>query len=164
LTHHTDFYADAFRKIIGNDETVWEAPGYEIPTVSLSRWPYPEYHTNRDNESIISEDMLEESVQTLIGITEVLETNCKMVRKFRGLVALSNPRYDLYLKPGTDPSTRDRRTEQMERWNYLMDCLPRYFDGKMTILDVAVKHGLPYEELYRYVCRFKERMLIDFVA
>ena len=42
--HAPDYYGDTFRKIVGNDETVWEGPGFEIPCISLSRAFYPEYH------------------------------------------------------------------------------------------------------------------------
>jgi len=161
--HFPDTYFADFRKIIGNDETVWESPGFEIPTVSLSRWPYSEYHTNFDNESIILEEKLRESVDVLMGIINIFEADCKIRRKFKGLVALSNPKYDLYLGPGTDPSIPDKRTGDMAKWNYLMDCIPRYFNEQMSILDIAIKHGLVYEQVYAYIKKFKEKGLIEFV-
>lgn len=163
LSHHCDFYSDAFRKIVGNDETVWEAPGYEIPTVSLSRWPYPQYHTSDDNENIILEEKLEDSVKVLMAIIGIFETNCRLKRNYNGLIALSNPKYNLYIKPGTDPSIPDKRTENMIKWNCLMDYLPRYFDENMTILDIAIKHDLPYEKVYAYISKFKEKGLINFL-
>ena len=43
-----------FESIIINDEYLWEA--YGIPTCSLSRFPYPEYHSSRDDVSIMSEE------------------------------------------------------------------------------------------------------------
>lgn len=160
-----------FRTIVGNDEAVWEAPGYEKPTVSFSRacLPtgketicYPEYHTNLDNEDIISEASLEESVRALLGIIFILETNTRMYRQFEGLVALSNPKYDLYIPPGTDPAILTASSEYQLDWHRLMNFLLRYFDGKMSILDVAIKHNLPYDEVYRYICKFKEKGLITF--
>src|SRR3989442_1703860 len=83
---HPDATYGEFRTIIGNDETVWEAPGVEVPTVSLSRFPFPEYHTSMDTEDIILEERLEEAVEAVLGITEILETNCAMRRTFDGLV------------------------------------------------------------------------------
>ncbi len=157
-----DYFSAPFRKVVGNDETVWEAPGYEIPTVSLSRWPYPEYHTSNDNESIISESMLEDSVGAVLGILQIMETNCTLKRKFDGLIALSNPKYDLYMSQ-RDPSIRPTISEEQVKWNYLMDCLPRYFDGTMTILEIARKHDLPYDELYEYIGRFQKKGLVSFV-
>ncbi len=159
---HPDHFSDKFRKVIGNDETVWEAAGYEVPTASLSRWPYKEYHTSRDNADIIDGEMLEESVQAVLGIVDILETNATVVKKFKGLVALSHPKYDLYVAPGTDPSIKMDKTEDRKKWNYMMDCLPRYFDGKMRILDMAAKHDIEYSRLYDYLLKFKAKGLVDF--
>lgn len=160
--HATDHFADKFRKIVGNDETVWEAPGFEIPTVSLSRYPYEQYHTSLDNEDIIREDILNNSVDIMMGMIEIFETNCTIKRKFDGLIALSNPKYDLYIAPGTDPLIKMDKTEDRTKWNYLMDCLPRYFDGTMTILDIAEKHDIDYALLYGYLLKFKDKGLIEF--
>ena len=44
-----------FREIYGNDETVFNSPGYDIPTISITRVPFKEYHTNFDTPKIISE-------------------------------------------------------------------------------------------------------------
>lgn len=158
-----EYFSAKFRKIVGNDETVWESAGYEIPTVSLSRWPYREYHTSRDNTDIISEEKLRESLRAVLGILDILETNCTMRRNFKGLIALSNPKYDLYISPGTDPSIPMEKTEDRKKWNYLMDCLPRYFDGENTILDIAIKYDIDYQQLYKYLLKFKENGLIELV-
>jgi len=160
--HFPDYYGDKFRKIVGNDETVWEAPGYEIPCISLSRAPYPEYHSDKDNEEIISEERLEEAVKVVMGILEILETNTTLIRKFKGLVALSNPKYNLYI-PTADPSIRPKVSEENRKWNYLMDCIVRYFEGKLTILDIAEKHQIEYFSLYEYLKKFKKVGLVDFV-
>ena len=45
----------AFREIVASDEIVSNGPGYDIPTPSITRWPYKEYHTSDDNPKIISE-------------------------------------------------------------------------------------------------------------
>lgn len=160
---HPDHFADRFRKIIGNDETVWESPGFEIPTVSLSRFPFPEYHTSMDNEDIILEEKLEESVEAVLEVLDILESDCRLKRRFEGLIALSNPKYDLYVSPGTDPSMPAATNDDQRKWNYLMDCLPRYFDGKTTILDISEKHELPFEEVYHYICKFRDKGLVEFV-
>lgn len=157
-----DYYVDRFRKIVGNDETVWEAPGYEVPCICLSRWPYQEYHSDLDNEDIISEEKLKEAVETVIGILDILETDTKMKRHFNGLIALSNPKYGLYI-PTADPSVRPTVSEDQIKWNYLMNCLIRYFDEKLSILDIAIKHDVEYSRLYKYIGKYKDKGLISFV-
>jgi len=157
-----DFRSEAFRKIIGNDETVWESPGFEIPTISLSRYPFPEYHTSMDSPDIILGERLLESAEAVIGVLDILETDCRMERKFNGLIALSNPKYDLYISPGTDPAIMSDASEDRRKWNYLMDCLPRYFDRKTSIFEIAEKFDLPYRDVYIYLQRFRDKGLIDF--
>ncbi len=164
FTHkHPDYFSDKFRKIIGNDETVWESPGYEIPTVSISRFPFREYHTSMDNEDIILQDKSEESVEAFLDTLKIVESNCRIRRKFQGLIALSNPKYDLYVSPGTDPSIQSSVCRDQKKWNYLMDCLPRYFDEKTTVLDIAQKHRLPYIEVFEYILKYQEKGLVEFV-
>jgi aminopeptidase-like protein len=160
---HPEYFSNRFRTIIGNDETVWESPGFEIPTVSISRFPFPEYHTSMDNENIILYEKLEESVDMLLDVLTILESNCRMKRNFNGLVALSNPKYDLYISPGTDPSIPSYSNVVNKKWNNLMDCLPRYFDKKTTVLEIAIKHDLPFHEVRRYIHKFEEKGLVKII-
>ncbi|MBF0474271.1 MAG: DUF4910 domain-containing protein [Deltaproteobacteria bacterium] len=160
LTHHQPgYHSDGFRKIVGNDETVWEAPGFEIPCISLTRYPYGVYHSDKDNEDIIIEQRLTDTVETVLGIIDILETNTVMQRHFNGLVALSNPKYDLYITPG-DPSILPIVSRDQRKWNYLMDCLVRYFDQETQLIDIALKHEIEYAALYNYVTKFEEKGLI----
>ena len=159
LRHHKpDAVEGAFRTIVGNDETVWEAPGIEIPCVSLSRFPYPEYHSSMDTEDIIHADMLDDSVATVLSTIDILEANGTAERLFTGLVALGNPKYDRYVST-EDPSIRSLVTEDQRRWHYLMTCLPRYFDGRTSLLDIAQKFDIDFPLLRSYVAKFEEKGL-----
>jgi len=149
-----------FRQLIGNDETVWEAPGYEVPTITLTRFPYPEYHSSADTVDVIESDRLKEAVEATLGVVDILEANSVMNRQFTGLIALSNPIYDLYISPGGDPSQDPGSRDYDKVWNHLMDCLPRYFDGETTILQVADRHGLPFPAVRNYVRKFAEKGLV----
>jgi aminopeptidase-like protein len=166
LQHSVDEFRTApFRKVVGNDETCWEAAGYEIPFPSLSRSDgnghFPEYHTSRDCPDLIEEDLLEEAVKVVVDAFSILERDSIMERRFRGLVALSHPRYDLY-KPFWDPSDPSRKeiSDRAKRWNYLMDCLPRYFDNYTRLIEIAERHNLPFRALYEYVRQFEEKGLV----
>jgi aminopeptidase-like protein len=163
LRHHaSDVQVSDFRTSVGNDETVWDAAGYEIPTVSLSRWPFPQYHTEYDNPEHIHPQRLEEAVQVVLAYIDILETNCTVERQFEGLVALSNPKYGLY-KPMWDPSKGlNPYTAQQVAWNRFMNYVPRYFDGRISILEMAERHGLPYRAVYDYLCAFKAKGLVRF--
>ena len=50
-------------------------------------------------------------------------------------------------------------SESSEDWGHLLDCLFRYFDGKISILEIANKHNLEFAELYDYICSFKKKNL-----
>jgi aminopeptidase-like protein len=156
---------DLFRKVVGNDETCWEAAGFEIPFPSLSRslgvGHFPEYHTSKDSPDLINEERLKDSVRIVMDAFLIMERDSIMTRNFRGLVALSHPRYNLY-KAFYDPSEPGRKTidDTARNWNYLMDCIPRYFDGKTRLIEIAERHQLPFRTVYEYVRDFEAKALV----
>jgi len=162
-------YAKAFvqvpwRQGAGNDETVWEAPGYEVPFVEVTRSeslmaPYREYHTSLDTPSLMQPAQLEEMLTVLQKVVETLEGNARMQRRFDGLICLSNPIYDLYVER-KDPAMDKTLPEDSEKWGALLDSLLRYFDGSITLLEIAEKHDLPFERVARYVLAFEGKGLV----
>ena len=64
------FRIGPFGTILINDEYIWE--NYGIPMLSFSRFPYPEYHSSRDNMEIISEKSLNEAADALVGFINQL--------------------------------------------------------------------------------------------
>ena len=61
---------------------------------------------------------------------------------------------------GVYPAVKKDLEEDSEKWGILLDSLLRYFDGSLTILDIAEKHDLPFDRLYSYLLRFQEKNLI----
>ena len=57
-----------FRTVYGNDEIVFDSPGYNIHTISLTRSPFPEYHTDLDTPKIISEKSLPITFSMLLNV------------------------------------------------------------------------------------------------
>jgi aminopeptidase-like protein len=155
-----------WRRGAGNDETVWEAPGYEVPFVEVSRAqdyvaPYPEYHTSLDTPELMDEARLDEFYGVFQRVVEILEADARLYRQFTGLICLSNPEYDLYLER-PDPAVVKDLDADAEQWGHLLDHLFRYLDGSMSILDIAEKHELPFDRLHRYLTRFRDKGLIRF--
>ncbi len=148
-----DYECSEFRALYGNDETVFEAPPFSIPSVSLTRWPFPEYHTNADVPDRLSEHHLQDTLSVALEICDALEMDIHFKNSTRGLVSLS--RHGLY-KPvpvvgskGVDYGSLDGR------WNRLMNSLPRELDGKSSLLNIAERYGLPIREVHEYVCRWE---------
>lgn len=153
-----DHEVAGFRERIGNDESVFESPGFEIPMISISRYPYPEYHTHLDNPSILSQRRLRNAVETIFELLTLLDDNLIPTRNFEGLPSLANPKYDLYLEPkkvateydGVDPAAV----------NLFRDRFFRYLEGEHTTLDIAERFDLPFEFVTEYIREFAEVGLI----
>jgi aminopeptidase-like protein len=157
------FQEGPFRRVYGNDETLFEAPGYEVPTISLTRYPFPEYHSNSDTPAILSEKNLTETVEVLLEISGALEKNARLMRNFKGLLGLSHPRYNLY-QPFWNPAakTGPQRGEQPD-WHFLMIDMFRDFDGKISILEIAERHRLPFPEVFEYLAKLRNTGAISFM-
>jgi len=151
----------SFRESVGNDEIVFEAPGIEIPMPSLSRFPYPEYHTSDENMDLIKEEKLQEASRVLMKVVDVFEKNVLVKRKFSGLVSLSNPKYDLYIDPGQIISTSKKEDKKKSLFQYKM---PRYLDGNYSILDISLEFNIEFSWLLDYFTKMKEKGLIDFIG
>ena len=157
-----------FRTILGNDETVWEAPGYEIPCISLSRCSrsphyYDEYHTS--NDVIARSDMTQRSkaLSVLRRMVTTLEQDAIIRRRFDGLIALSNPRYGLYVER-PEPTVDKKLSEHQLKLGAVQDLIVRYFDGGSSISELAERFGLPFETMRDYVKGFEEKGLVELTA
>ncbi|GIK83869.1 MAG: aminopeptidase [Patescibacteria group bacterium] len=150
----------SFRESAGNDEIVFEAPGYEIPMPSISRWPYDEYHTSDDNLEIIHEDKLQESLEYLLNIVFILENDVYVKRTFTGIVSLANPKYDLYIDPGQIFTGGLHQNNNATQFQYMM---PRLLDGTCKISELAQKFNLDFSWLFNYLNKMKEKGLVLFL-
>lgn len=146
-----------FESIIVNDEYVWE--NYGIPMVSFSRFPYPEYHSSRDNMGIILETSLNQAVEALIRAVDRLEASPLVVKKFEGNICLSNPQYDLYVDYG-QVALGDSPSDHQRRMRCLMDFLPA-LDRPTSVKAIADHVGLPEEPTLEYLQRWARKGLID---
>jgi aminopeptidase-like protein len=146
-----------FESIIVNDEYIWEA--YSIPTCSLSRMPYPEYHSSRDNISIMSEERLEEAVEVLERAVDMLETTSLVYKKFKGNICLCNPRYDLYIDPG-QVAFGDHPDKERKKMRLLMDLLPT-LQGPMSMRRLAEAAGLDQQIVADYLAKWAEKGLLE---
>lgn len=149
LRKHCDkFREGAFRTIVGNDEMVFESPGVGISMISISRAPYPEYHTSDDDLSIISEDKLQEAKGIMLDIINAIDKDYIPERKFKGPVFLSG--HGLWVDP-------------MESWelNHNINQIMLKMDGDTSIFSIADELGLDYQEVFNYVERFYAKGLIN---
>lgn len=155
------YVSGKFRTIYGNDETVFEAPPYYIPSISITRWPFKEYHTNSDTPEKINNKKLEDTVDTLMSIFTIIERNKKLKTNFKGLVCLS--KLNLYKEiPEIDRNKGIDYFTTQGRWNQLMNGLPSYIKNGKDILSISNKYKLPFIDVANYLNEWeKNKLLIE---
>jgi aminopeptidase-like protein len=143
-----EFREGEFGQVVANDERVINGPGVNVPCISISRWPYDEYHTSDDNPSIIHEEKLQEAADVIEQIIRIHASNYIPRRKFRGPVFLSS--YGLWV-------------DWRQNWelNRALEKIMMHFEGKDTIFDIAEITGLSFEDVYEYVNKFHQKDLVE---
>ncbi len=143
-----EFREGAFREIIGNDEMVINGPGVNVPCISISRWPYDEYHTSDDSPAIIHEDMLVEAADVVEDIVRMFASNYVPRRTFRGPVFLSG--YGLWVDWRTHPQL-----------NSTLDQIMLHLEGEHSVFDIAEEPGLDFQDTREYIERFRAKGLVE---
>jgi aminopeptidase-like protein len=138
----------AFREVVGNDEMVINGPGVDVPCVSISRWPYPEYHTSDDSPDILAEERLCEAADVIEEIVRTYATNYVPRRTFRGPVFLSG--HDLWVDWRVNPAL-----------NHALDKIMLRLEGDRTVYDIAEELGLDYRDVLDYIERFRSHGLVE---
>ena len=82
-----DHIISGWREGAGNDETVWESPGFEIPFVELTTCestfkPFKEYHSSLDTPELMNKKKLNEIVFLLKKIIFIIENDFFGKKKF----------------------------------------------------------------------------------
>ena len=155
-----------FRSIVGNDETVWESVGYEVPCVSISRVSdrkyYPSYHTNHDSLDSADLNAATEVYLLIIECIEILEKDSIPIFTKLGLLCLSSPEYSLYV-PWPEPTIDKDYAELTEsKFAKIQDVLPRFMNGQFSCLELSIAMNIPFVELYAYLEKWCEKGLIKF--
>lgn len=142
-----NFREAPFRKIVGNDEIVFNGPGVNVPMISLSRFPYPEYHTSDDNPKIIFKEKLKEAKNLILKILNILDRDYIPKRKFKGPVFLSG--YGLWVDWRLDKKLNENIEQMMLN-----------FEGEKSVFEIAVELKMDFDEVINYVNKFLKKGLI----
>ncbi len=143
-----EFREGTFADVIANDERVLNGPGINVPCISVTRYPYPEYHTTDDNLEIMHEDKLQEAADVIEEIIRVYATDYLPKRKFRGPVFLSG--HGLFV-------------DWQVNWklNRAIEKMMMRFEGKQSVFEIADELDLDYWETREYIEKFRVRNLIE---
>ncbi len=145
-----------FHQVIGNDEKVFNGPGVNIPTISISRskffgegeWPYPQYHSSADTPKIISIDRLKEAESITQKILFRMDQNYYPIAKVKGPIFLS--RYNLWVDWRDD---RELNAKQAAVLDYLHE--------HKSLLEIAYELDISYEQLKYWLDKFYDNGLIE---
>lgn len=142
-----NFKTGEFRKIVRNDEMVFNGPGINIPMISISRFPYPEYHTSDDNLSIISEERLNESKNIILEILKIIDNDYIPKRNFKGPIFLSGS--GLWV----DWRTNRKLNENIEQ-------IMLSLEGDKSIFDIARELDMEFADVLNCVNKFSDKGLV----
>ncbi len=143
-----EFRQGKFTEIINNDERVLNGPGVNVPCLSISRFPYPEYHTTEDNLNIIHEDKLQEAADVIEEIIRVYASNYIPRETFRGPLFLSGNGLWVDWRVNWD-------------LNRAIEKIMMRFGGDHSIFDIAEQVNLDYWTVREYVEKFRAKGFVN---
>ncbi|WP_044406914.1 DUF4910 domain-containing protein, partial [Rhodopseudomonas palustris] len=124
----------------GYDERQYCSPGFDMPVGCFMRTPggkFPQYHTSADDLNLVHPDALQDSLQRVLTVIDVLETNERYVnQKPYGEPKLGN--YKLYDMIGGKSADE---TRMALLWLLNMS------DGQASLLEIATRSGLPWSAI-----------------
>tara|TARA_A100001388_G_C28769140_1_gene502730 strand:+ start:1292 stop:2563 length:1272 start_codon:yes stop_codon:yes gene_type:complete len=124
----------------GSDERQYCSPGIDLPfcTFSKSKFgEFPEYHTNKDNLSLVTEKGLQQSLEVFKNIINSFENG--PIPKYKILCEPQLSKRNLY------PTTSIKHNYSKELKNRLD--LIAYSDGRKTLFEIARILKKPLKEL-----------------
>jgi aminopeptidase-like protein len=140
-----------FFSLIGNDEYIFDSVQAGVPTLSLQKYPFEEYHTSNDEPSRIVDADLQQAADIILHMVEVLEKDA--VYESTVPVPFWMTRYDLYADDQYTPEEFTRNLKIV--YNYL--------DGKKSVLQIADLVNSPFSVVNSYIMKMKENGLVRFI-
>ena len=151
-----NFNKASYRSLARNDENSWSA--HKIPMSTLTRFPYPQYHSSKDNISIISKKSLLVCYSALKQTINFIEKTKFIEKRFQGIVCLSNPKYNLYTNDG-EPAFGKKISLKSKKIRKIIDLIPLL--EKPTSIDyISSIIDLDKKTILQYLKKWKEKKLI----
>jgi aminopeptidase-like protein len=158
LAHSVDTYSVREFVPYGYDERQYSSPGINLQVGCLTRTPFgefPQYHTSADNLEFVKPRRLGEALRVYQRILQILEKN----RTYRN----TNPKCEPQLgRRGLYENTGGGNERQMNQMAILW--VLNYSDGRHSLLKIAEKAGLPFEDIRFAADRLLKCKLLEEVA
>jgi len=90
----TNLTLGSFYSLVGNDEHIFDSPQVNIPSLSIQKYNYKEYHTSNDNLDLLKKDNLQTAFEILKEMVRILELD--QIYEFAHNVPFHMSRYHLF--------------------------------------------------------------------
>ena len=137
-----------FRKGWGNDELVFDSPGISIPSVSIDRYPFREYHTDKDNINSFDNKKAEETISLFVEAVDIFEDDYIPIPKYKVPVYLT--RFKLY----------SDWTNEREQYDIKILLIESMWED-LSVFDISIKYNLDYDITKNFYKKFIELELIS---
>ncbi|GAB4361865.1 MAG: DUF4910 domain-containing protein [Oricola sp.] len=138
----------------GYDERQYCSPGFNLPVGLLQRsafGTFPEYHTSADNMDFIAPEHLQASFDIIMKVIEIVEEDCRPVN----------------LSPKGEPQLGRRGLYSSigGKAGGVSSVMPLLWvlnlaDGEHSLLDMAERSGMPFDEVLRAARLLREHGLL----
>ncbi|MBI5934385.1 MAG: DUF4910 domain-containing protein [Chloroflexi bacterium] len=139
-----EFREGEFAQVAPNDERIINGPGVNVPAISITRFPYPEYHTSDDNLDVVHDDLMVEAAEVAEEIILIYASNYLPKRTFRGPLFLSG--HGLWV-------------DWRENWalNRAIEKIMMRLEGEHSVFDIAEQVGLDYWVTREYLGKLQAK-------
>lgn len=145
--------ADYLRR--GSDERQYCSPGVDLPVCSVCRskfHDYPEYHTSKDDLSLISEKGMQGMVDVLVKCIEIIENNLKYMAIYPCEPQLG--------KRGFHPTISKKDQKGAKEYADMLKNFLAYADGTNDLISMSEWIKVPAYDLVEVAKMLKEAGLI----
>jgi aminopeptidase-like protein len=151
-----EFRVGRYTTIARNDERVSNGVNLDIPTISLTRQPFYEYHTSDDNPLTTIIGKITESNEVTKEIIKIIDENGALVNpSFLGQPFLT--RFNMFVDFKKDPKNPNKLNK-----NKIMEDVFSYSDGKASLFDIAEKFDYPWDIVKEIADKLVENKLFEF--
>lgn len=144
----SDLNPTKFFSVYGNDELMFNNVGTNIPSLSLQKHPFIEYHTSNDTPDRVREEDMQRAFEITMDLVNIVENDG--IYKFNQPVPFWMTRFDLFAD------------DQWETEDFLknFDIVYKNLDGTKSLLEVANESNCSFDYIHQYVEKMKENNLI----
>jgi aminopeptidase-like protein len=137
-----------FMTMYRNDEMMFNSVQAGVPSLSVQKYPYDEYHTSDDKVENVLEEEIQKAHDMVCYMVSILEKD--NIYKFSHNVPFWMTRYKLFSDDVYEP----------DEFKFKFDLVYRYLDGNLSIAELAVKLNVSFESVYKFIEQMKNNDLV----